>query len=661
MKFNHLNVPDSWRHYWTKYPEGYTILEALISWVSQVDDMTDNMNKWNDYLDGFVAEFDTELQNTVTTILQEWNASGFLGEVIDEAIQTKLDTLEKNVTDDIQSLNTKTETNRQAIVTMKNGLGKTYSTLSELQTNHPTGDTKDHVVAENGHRYYWDGNEWADGGLWNAVQLGTDSVSEKHTTFFANNSLIKADNVLLDKTLQPVDGAIVDGSDRVVTDKLIPVTAGKTYFIGGGYFRIAFFDSEGAHTSTLTNSTNKEPYEFLNPATGFVRISYWKEFYNNLIFGEKGKIDTRAQYYSLKPTVESVNETSVLPNTIKPYHTNFIRPAKNLLNPAEFVKDHLLRIYAPQADTNSGEPIPTSGYYTSGFIRLTKGTPFYLSYIRIYNIYTLGKKLIYGVNLGSNDSELQFTPEYDCYIRVSFRNSYLNSVMIEQGTTKTSYEPYKLVLSGISTDKQDSPLAGKTIANLGDSIAAGESQTENAYAKLIANKEGMTYDTLAQHGASIGEQAERGKITAQVDAIVSSGKQYDYILWNGGTNDSASPTGVLTEGYNDPLDKTTLIGGAEYICKTLRENFPTSKIIYIRVHNMSSRSISSQERIGENILAVCHKWSIPVVDLYEECGLNTNITGMATNFTLNGDATHPTYEAYDIFYVPQITAKMKSI
>jgi hypothetical protein len=65
-KFNYLNVPDQWNQYFTKYPQGYTILEALLNWVQQVDDMVDNVNDWNTYLDNFVKTFDTDLQEQVT-------------------------------------------------------------------------------------------------------------------------------------------------------------------------------------------------------------------------------------------------------------------------------------------------------------------------------------------------------------------------------------------------------------------------------------------------------------------------------------------------------------------------------------------------------------------------------------------------------------------
>jgi hypothetical protein len=84
--FNHLNVPQYWRQYWDKYPEGYTILEALLNWVSQVDSMVDNVNTWNTYLDDFVKSFDKELQGTVQAIIDEMLADGSLADILDDSI-----------------------------------------------------------------------------------------------------------------------------------------------------------------------------------------------------------------------------------------------------------------------------------------------------------------------------------------------------------------------------------------------------------------------------------------------------------------------------------------------------------------------------------------------------------------------------------------------
>lgn len=94
MRFQHLNVPLHWETFYTKYPEGYTIVEALINWIAQVDSMADNVNNWNDYLDDFTKKFDAELQGKVSTVLSDWQDSGFLDVIISEALQTQIDTVE---------------------------------------------------------------------------------------------------------------------------------------------------------------------------------------------------------------------------------------------------------------------------------------------------------------------------------------------------------------------------------------------------------------------------------------------------------------------------------------------------------------------------------------------------------------------------------------
>lgn len=108
MKFNHLNVPETWQHYWSKYPEGYTILEALLNWVAQVDSMVDNQNDLNTRvtgfrteLDEFIAQFDTNLQGQVEDTLSEWQTSGFLDVVINAALQTQIDEVDARLSADL--------------------------------------------------------------------------------------------------------------------------------------------------------------------------------------------------------------------------------------------------------------------------------------------------------------------------------------------------------------------------------------------------------------------------------------------------------------------------------------------------------------------------------------------------------------------------------
>lgn len=90
-QFKHLQVPDQWNNYFTRYPQGYTILEALMNWITHVDNLTDNINDWNKYLDDFTKQFDGELKKTVEKTIKEWQDIGLLDDIIESTLKTGLD------------------------------------------------------------------------------------------------------------------------------------------------------------------------------------------------------------------------------------------------------------------------------------------------------------------------------------------------------------------------------------------------------------------------------------------------------------------------------------------------------------------------------------------------------------------------------------------
>lgn len=100
-KYKHLNFPETWEHYWTKYPEGYTVLEALIEWVSQVNDMVDSQNKLTDKIEKFTKEirdelddfknrFSSDLYEKVEEILEYWQSEGILEVIISEVLENEI-------------------------------------------------------------------------------------------------------------------------------------------------------------------------------------------------------------------------------------------------------------------------------------------------------------------------------------------------------------------------------------------------------------------------------------------------------------------------------------------------------------------------------------------------------------------------------------------
>src|SRR5699024_145738 len=129
--FNHLHVPDYWHNYWSKYPEGYTILEALFDWIGHVDKMVDKLNEYTDEHVSFKksleqlkedmtdfaihfdkeihdirVEFNSRLDNFLTEIydnigditrdkMDEWLQDGTLENFL-EAVEGHIDFLEQN-------------------------------------------------------------------------------------------------------------------------------------------------------------------------------------------------------------------------------------------------------------------------------------------------------------------------------------------------------------------------------------------------------------------------------------------------------------------------------------------------------------------------------------------------------------------------------------
>lgn len=134
--YNHLNVPDYWERYFTKYPQGMTILESLFEWVSQVDSMVDTQNKLSDNveqfrkeIDDFVGRFDERLQIEVVNTIKDWQDSGFLEIIIDEALQTQMDVLEEQTNEKLSQLMVNALIPPRSLTALK-GDGQTDDTMA---------------------------------------------------------------------------------------------------------------------------------------------------------------------------------------------------------------------------------------------------------------------------------------------------------------------------------------------------------------------------------------------------------------------------------------------------------------------------------------------------------------------------------------------------
>ena len=166
-------------------------------------------------------------------------------------------------------------------------------------------------------------------------------------------------------------------------------------------------------------------------------------------------------------------------------------------------------------------------------------------------------------------------------------------------------------------------------------------------------------------GAAISTSGIKQKnvVGAYLDSAEAAAINPDYIIVEGLANDITKSVtlGDTIEGYTGTFDTTTFAGALEDTFRRIRAKWLGAKVLFVRVHNMNSRSADAQVSYGEMALKVCKKWSIKVVDIYKEGGLNTNITAMRTSYTGSSDGTHPNTDGYLKFYIPLVTDALKSL
>ena len=203
-------------------------------------------------------------------------------------------------------------------------------------------------------------------------------------------------------------------------------------------------------------------------------------------------------------------------------------------------------------------------------------------------------------------------------------------------------------------------LKGKTIAVFGDSIMWGEGGTPMATGDILAEKYGMNLEKYCASGSTMGIRTDNPAYTVdeihhiakQVRNAIADGIKPDFIIFNGGTNDISCnlPLGEMSTVYTQPTTEAYFADGFETVAWLLTKNFVDVPIIYMRPHNMSSRTYDGQISYGELGNKISDKWGIHKVDMYVR--MNTQLEEYRTKYLI--DYTHPNRDGYETYYVPAL-------
>lgn len=201
-----------------------------------IEGFTDQMTEFEEYFDNL------DVQEEINKKLDDLANSGELGELMARYIDPEFDALEESVTSSIDTM--------MNLVTATNSA----TPIPVGSTDDMTDHTKTYLLTTDGYWYYWDGDSWEQGGVYQATIVPNQSITPNKVTFSKRSAnLIDVANVNNISCIIDQDGGVYKLiTNSNCTTLYIPVTAGKTYtFIrqnkSANRFVIGFTTSEPAN------------------------------------------------------------------------------------------------------------------------------------------------------------------------------------------------------------------------------------------------------------------------------------------------------------------------------------------------------------------------------------------------------------------------------
>lgn len=466
------------------------------------------------------------------------------------------------------------------------------------------------------------------------------------------------------------NGTVNSNSNDTKRTTYLPVKANDLYYYDlrgiDNFSIIAFFTSNDASTFDAeyrvvgNGSDTHKTGIYTIPQNGYIIITSMNSYADHAVFAKVGSL----------PSVENrLYQAENEIDTFDAYFENFA----DKITVAGYV-------------ANNGSVISNSSdTKRTTYLPVKSGEKFYYNLLGIDNFkvvafFASDKTYVSGITGSTGIASIGVaTAPQDGFVIFTSMNKYAGTACA------CYYDSFRRVQSIVNNDVMLPDLTGKNILNFGDSLANGAGWGNKSYADLIATETGATLLDCSGSGnafARLTNSDGYGCVVNQVkNAIVTYAESDVPIIFvEGGINDLKQDTftiGDMTYSYEGSTSLWgTLIGACDYIFYSLRNTFPSAKIVFVMYHHMPIQNTEAglsyediderQDQQHEAFLKVCAKWGIPVADVYAEGQLNAQMEEMAklyfntnVNEKWGRDIAHPNGLGYKRFYVPLIRKKLQ--
>lgn len=435
------------------------------------------------------------------------------------------------------------------------------------------------------------------------------------------------------------DGTVTANPDYLCT-AFIPCNAGEKYACpGGNRRRGAFYDSEknllkfelyGSWNASgvITIPENAEYFRLCYGAAAYDGVEGWNINNSMICFG-----DTYfSKYIPFGTNVPWLN-TTIPDKSVAAQKVQDVRI--NVLNLKECADGILV---------GNGSVGDNSNYFVSGWIPVSAGEVYTLpnSAERFVCYYDISKNFIQYLNAHAQEITtitVPGTPGTARYMRVSFDKASFdvwNPMVCKDAYYYSEYSPYGTEIPWLERN----PLKGKKLAVLGDSICA----LHKSYINIVAYQNNMDFDRTEHNqsvwGSPLAAHHHADKPKSFLERFGQLRDSTDYLVIHGGVNDCGMniPLGAVTaeNNFSGAYDGYTFCGGLEILLRNSQSRYPYARIIFV-----TNYKLLNMPKLGEYMDAakqVCSKFSVPVLDLYNNSGFNMGIDAIRKRYF--SDDTH---------------------
>ena len=275
------------------------------------------------------------------------------------------------------------------------------------------------------------------------------------------------------------------------------------------------------------------------------------------------------------------------------------------------------------------------------------------------------------IKLTTDDGDSAEFTDINFYSSSAANNIGSMYVRAAKANGKVDVDNLEINIIGDGTPGEASPLNSKTVYAFGDSIVYGHNDPSNAFMNLIANKYNMFLTKGAKNGATVIDSSN--DVIAQVNNAPAAAP--DFVVFEGYTNDAygdpatdsfntgnaADVTKILGEAQGSTattFDNKTFCGAFEELIYTMKQKWPTSKLVFVTIHKSGARDFAIQTTLHDLTVEMCNEWGVEVVDMFKDATLDTRDSAQMAKYIIGGKGSHPNVVCCEEFYVPMISAKL---